>query len=98
MKKQATMLIATIIILFNSCTNGQTQNSKTNLSAIEFAEKISELPTATIVDVRTPGEFSKGHLRNSNNFDWNAPQKSKTIRLSWVFDEKSMSNYVLRNM
>ncbi len=37
-------------------------------------------------------------LQTANNFDWNAPQKSKTIRLSWVFDEKSMSNYVLRNM
>jgi len=59
------------LLLFNSCTNGQTQSTKTNLSATEFADKIKELPTATILDVRTPDEFSKGHLANALNYDWN---------------------------
>lgn len=57
--------------LFNSCTSGQTGNSKTNLSATEFADKIKELPSAPIIDVRTPEEFSKGHLQNAKNIDWN---------------------------
>jgi len=79
MKKYLTISLATVAILFNSCTNGQTQNTKTNLSATEFAAKIKELPTATIIDVRTPDEFSKGHLSNANNYDWNGNEFEKQI-------------------
>lgn len=71
--------IALVAIFFNSCTNGQTQSTKTNLSTTEFAEKIKELPTATIIDVRTPDEFSKGHLANANNYDWNGNEFEKQI-------------------
>lgn len=71
--------IALIAILFSSCTNGQTQNTKKNLSATEFADKIKELPSATIIDVRTPDEFSKGHLANANNYDWNGNEFEKQI-------------------
>jgi thioredoxin len=49
------------------------------LSAIEFSTKIKELKTATIVDVRTPDEFSKGHLVNANNYDWNGNNFDKQI-------------------
>jgi len=79
MKKHLTISLAVIAILFNSCTNGQTQSTKTNLSASEFADKIKELPTATIIDVRTPAEFSKGHLANANNYDWNGNEFDKQI-------------------
>jgi thioredoxin len=68
-------------LLLNSCNIGQTQNSKTNLSATEFADKIKELPNATIIDVRTPDEFSKGHLANANNYDWNGDEFEKQIAL-----------------
>lgn len=71
--------IVLVAILFNSCTNGQTQDTKTNLSATEFANKIKELPTAPIVDVRTPDEFSKGHLVNALNYDWNGSEFEKQI-------------------
>ena len=71
--------IALGAILFNSCANGQTQNTKTNLSATEFADKIKEMPTAPILDVRTPNEFSKGHLINSVNYDWNGNEFEKQI-------------------
>lgn len=57
--------------LFNSCSNGQIGTTKTNLSPTEFAEKIEELPTATIIDARTPEEFANGHLPNAKNIDWN---------------------------
>jgi thioredoxin 1 len=66
-------------LLLNSCNIGQTQNSKTNLSATEFADKIKELSNATIIDVRTPDEFSKGHLANANNYDWNGDEFEKQI-------------------
>ncbi|MBD3749283.1 MAG: rhodanese-like domain-containing protein [Sphingobacteriales bacterium] len=62
--------ITLMSILFLACTNGQTGSTKTNLSATEFAEKIKEFPNAVILDVRTPAEFSDGHLQNALNFDW----------------------------
>jgi thioredoxin len=72
--------IALLAILFNSCSSGQTNSTtKTNLSAIEFAEKLKEMPTATIIDVRTTDEFSKGHLANANNYDWNGNEFDKQI-------------------
>ena len=73
--------IALVAFLFSSCTNGQSNsNASTNLSATEFAKKISEQPTATILDVRTPGEFSKGHLVNAKNYDWNGEEFETQIK------------------
>jgi thioredoxin len=71
--------IALVAILFNSCTNGQTNGTKTNLSATEFADKMKELPNAPILDVRTLDEFAKGHLVNSLNYDWNGNEFDKQI-------------------
>ncbi|MEP6795262.1 MAG: thioredoxin domain-containing protein [Saprospiraceae bacterium] len=67
-----TLYLTIITLLFNSCHQGQTPSDGTKLSATVFAEKISELPSAPIVDVRTPEEFEKGHLVNAKNFDWNS--------------------------
>jgi thioredoxin 1 len=66
-------LLLILAVLINSCSNGQSQDRdvKTNLSANEFAEKITQIPEATLIDVRTPGEFSKGRLKNAVNIDWN---------------------------
>lgn len=64
-------LIALAAILLNSCASGQTDSTtKTSLSATEFADKIKELSAAAIIDVRTPGEFSEGHLINALNYNW----------------------------
>ncbi len=37
----------------------------------EFAQKIKETPTAQVVDVRTPEEFSEGYISGAVNIDWN---------------------------
>ena len=71
--------ITLLAILFNSCTNGQTQQTKTSLSATEFADKMKEFPNAPIIDVRTPEEFLNGHLVNAKNFDWNSNEFDKQI-------------------
>ena len=72
--------IALVAILLYSCTDGQTNSTaKTELSATEFAAKIKELPTATIVDVRTLGEFSQGHIANAKNCDWRGDDFEKQI-------------------
>ncbi|MBK5284733.1 MAG: thioredoxin [Bacteroidia bacterium] len=72
----ATVLVA---ILIGSCTNGQSQNAATTLTATEFSEKIKAMPEAAVVDVRTPGEFSKGHLKDALNCDWNSDDFNRQI-------------------
>ena len=79
MKNYFTISLLGIALLLNSCSSGQKQPDGTNLSAPEFAQKIKELPSAPIVDVRTPGEFSKGHLINATNIDWNGNDFEKQI-------------------
>lgn len=64
-----TFIAAIILISCNSTTQGQSINY--NLDAVAFAEKINEIPGAPVLDVRTPGEFADGHLKNAVNVDWN---------------------------
>lgn len=71
MKNNLFILLAATLFLFTSCANSQTKTTNTNLSATEFSEKMKEVPTAVIIDVRTPEEFEKGHLINAINIDWN---------------------------
>ncbi|MES2519866.1 MAG: thioredoxin domain-containing protein [Bacteroidota bacterium] len=69
----------TFSILLNNCKSGNSQNNDTTLSAKAFSDKIKALPNAPIVDVRTPDEFSKGHLVNAKNIDWNSNDFSQEI-------------------
>lgn len=69
MKNYIIIALTAFIIILNSCSTGQSQNAKTNLTVVAFAEKIKELPNAPIIDVRTPDEFSGGHLQNAQNID-----------------------------
>lgn len=70
MKRIILLPFLAIILLLNSCANGQAQNS--NLSPKEFAVKIEDNASAAIIDVRTPDEFAGGHLKNAQNIDWNS--------------------------
>ena len=79
MRRFLSIAFITISAFLYSCTNGQTQNGKTNLSAEEFAQKIKELPDAPIIDVRTAEEFSKGHIQNAKNFDWYEEMLDKQV-------------------
>lgn len=74
MHKYLLFFYTVISLFFNSCTNGQ------NLSAIEFSEKINALPSATIIDVRTPEEFAEGHLQNAKNYNWNGADFEKQTK------------------
>lgn len=79
MKKYIIIGLATFAILLNSCTNSQSQNTKTSLLAKEFSEKIKATPTAPVIDVRTSEEFSKGHLPNAKNIDWRGSDFDKQL-------------------
>lgn len=71
MIKNMLALVAVATLVLGGCRNGQTQTSKTSLTATEFAEKIKQQPDAPILDVRTPDEFSEGHVKDAKNYDWN---------------------------
>ncbi len=50
---------------------GGDEAPKGNWKRSEFAQKINNTEDAVIVDVRTPGEFEKGHVANALNINWN---------------------------
>ena len=79
MKNYLIIVFASLALFFNSCSVGETQNNNTKLSATEFSTKIKELPSAPILDVRTPEEFSKGHLQNAKNYNFNGDDFEKQI-------------------
>ena len=74
--------ITLLAVLLYSCTDAQPNSTdKTQLSAIEFADKIKELSTSVVVDVRTPEEFSKRHIVNAKNYDWRGKDFEKQIKV-----------------
>ena len=81
MKYLHIFLFGILISVTISCSSGQTQTYNSNLSAIEFADKLKTTPEAVIVDVRTPEEFSDGHLAGARNIDWNGNGFDREIAL-----------------
>jgi thioredoxin len=71
-----TIITISSTILFFSCNS---KNEETNLSPNQFKNKIKEMPSAPLIDVRTPDEFSKGHLPNAQNIDWNGDDFDKQV-------------------
>jgi len=57
-----------LLALTFGCSQGQNESS---LPALTFADKIAQTPDGTVIDVRTPQEFSESHLANARNIDWN---------------------------
>ena len=81
--KNYSILFLSLFVLVG-CTNSQVaetqettttesaiQTIKTDLSTSEFEAKINTDPTVPLIDVRTPEEYSQGHLQNAVNIDWN---------------------------
>lgn len=60
-------LLLSFVIL--SC-NGQTSTNIKNIEAKDFADKISSTEAPQILDVRTPEEFTSGHIDKATNVDW----------------------------
>jgi len=68
MRRFFSSLSISLLLILNSCSNGQSQNS---LDANKFSEGINKTSNEIILDVRTPDEFLKGHLVNATNINWN---------------------------
>src|SRR6185503_7720331 len=70
MKNIFTLFIFASALLLTHYSCGQKQTLKYKLSAADFKTKMEATPLATLLDVRTPEEFSKGHLQNAVNINW----------------------------
>ncbi|HSD13906.1 MAG TPA: thioredoxin domain-containing protein [Flavobacterium sp.] len=68
MKALKILTILTIALFFSNCSKGQ--NAET-ISVADFETKLNATENAQLLDVRTVGEYTEGHLDNSKNIDWN---------------------------
>lgn len=69
MKKIA--LLVFFVVAGLACVKAQDGNTDYLLSAVQFSDKLKENPQVTLLDVRTPEEFSQSHLKDAINIDWN---------------------------
>jgi rhodanese-related sulfurtransferase len=53
-----------------SC-NGQKNDAYENIAPAAFSEKIKAIPSAQIIDVRTPEEYKSQHIDKAQNINWN---------------------------
>lgn len=83
----ATAICSTIIF---SCT----AQTKTSLTADEFEKEITTKENIQILDVRTPGEFFSGHIKNALQADWNNKDEFER-RLAFVDKNKPVYVYCL---
>lgn len=64
-----------ILFLTISCFTGKAQV----VDVESFSAKIAELPKATLLDVRTSGEFGGGHLPKAQNIDFRSDSFAQEI-------------------
>jgi len=71
------LLLASLFVLGINFSSSQTnQNSKQQspvgkISVDEFEQKLNSTKNAQLVDVRTPEEYVKGHVKGAKNINWN---------------------------
>lgn len=59
-----------LAFLFISC-QGQTSKAVHTIDTNSFAEKLKSTENPQLLDVRTPEEYSTGHIGNAVNMNWN---------------------------
>jgi thioredoxin 1 len=68
-----------VSIVPSNVLKAQTSKNPWTLPASVFSTKIKQNPTSSLLDVRTPGEFTEGHLKHAKNLDWNGDGFMKGI-------------------
>jgi rhodanese-related sulfurtransferase len=77
------------MLLLSSCT----AQTKTSLLADEFEKAIAKGPVQ-ILDVRTPGEYASGHIKNTLLANWNDTKEFER-RIAFVDKKKPVYVYCL---
>ncbi len=66
---------AIVSFFFSACSSESKQSTNQSDGKISlniFEQKLKEIDAPQLIDVRTPEEFSKGHLPNAKNINYNA--------------------------
>lgn len=71
--------LLTLIGLFIMATSCGQKTEVKDIPGAAFQEKITQLENAYLIDVRTPEEYSQGHLQNAVNINWNDAAFEKAI-------------------
>ncbi len=79
------------MVIFTGCESNKTNED--NLDVQAFVEKMVATKEFSLVDVRTPEEFGKGHLENAQNIDFNA--RDFDSRVSELEKDKPVFLYCL---
>src|ERR1039458_2968592 len=84
MKKMYPVIILSINVLIVSCQSSGNNHAQATtrsqqakainqvLNVDDYEKKLVATPNAQLIDVRTPGEYAEGHLKNARNIDINA--------------------------
>ncbi|HJR99622.1 MAG TPA: rhodanese-like domain-containing protein [Flavobacterium sp.] len=67
--KLKSLLCLTILFTIISC-NAQTSTNIKTVQVDAFAKEIKNTQKPQILDVRTPSEFTEGHIEKATNIDW----------------------------
>lgn len=70
------LAILLAVFTVTACTEAPEKQEKVVLVT---PEKISDLKVVTIIDVRTPEEFSEGHINGARNIDFHSPDFEKQV-------------------
>lgn len=79
------------LLLFISFTSNSQQDSNRKIGPDKFEKGIAK-PGIQILDVRTSGEFNKGHIKNAMLADWTNP-KQFNDRIQYVDKNKTVYIY-----
>jgi thioredoxin 1 len=66
------VIMLSLLVNLASCQSASSSKSGGAISTVsvtEFQQKLAGTQTAQLIDVRTPDEFSSGHLKNAVNID-----------------------------
>ena len=69
-----------LLILAAFCIFMQNGMAQKTVAVTEFDKRLATTPNAQLLDVRTPEEFSGGHLKNAKNSDIQGEQFRQDIR------------------
>ena len=65
--KKLLFLTIPLALILSSC--GSSGGTVTNLNVSDFSKKVAD-SSVVVLDVRTPGEFQEGHIKNAINVDF----------------------------
>lgn len=82
-----------IVCIFSLLLFSCTAQPKTSLSADEFEKSVTK-DSVQILDVRTPGEYASGHIKNTLLANWN-DSKEFERRISFINKNKPVYVYCL---